>query len=151
MGDNNNRSGGPLDSSVGCSGRDLAAMEDGYMKKFLEDAARIVQELRHPICLGAMANMGRQVLPPSHSHTLVMEALVILLTPKKVFHNHVPLSSMRGVTWTEARHLLGLPDKLWTSMARVDLFNIPTENITTLQASDFEFSVGCQQGHCKIT
>lgn len=142
MGDDNNRSGGPLDSSVGCSGRDLAAMKDGYMKKCLEDTARIIRELQHPICLGAIADMGRQVIPPSYSHTLVMEALIILLTPKKVFHNHVPLSSMRGVTWTEARHMLGLPDKLWTSMARVDSCNIPIENISTLQASGFEFSVG---------
>lgn len=146
IGDNNNRSGGPLDSSVGCSGRDLAAMEDGHMKKCLEDTARIVQELRHPIFLGAMANMGRQVTPPSHSHILVMEALIILLTPQKVFQNHVPLSSMRGVTWTEARHMLGLPDKLWTSVARVDLCNIPTENISSLKASDLERSLVINKG-----
>lgn len=58
---------------------------------------------------------------------------------------------MRGVTWTEARHLLDLPDKLWASMARVDLFNIPAENISTLQASDLEFAGGSQQRLRKLT
>ena len=134
-GDNNNRSGGPLDSSVGCTGHDLSAMADGGLKKRLEDVARIVNEIQDPIFLEKMASIGQQITPPSQSHVLVMEAIIILLTPEAVFHNHIPLSSLRGVTWTEARHVLGHPDKLWGAIARVDACNIPPANLSTLQAS----------------
>lgn len=135
MGDNKNRSGGPLDSSVGCTGHDLSVMVDGGLKKRLEDVARIVKEIQDPIFLETMANMGQQVTPPSQSHVLVMEAIIILLTPQAVFHNHLPFSSLRGVTWTEARHILRHPDELWAAITRVDACNIPSANLATLQAS----------------
>lgn len=135
VGDSKNRSGGPLDSSVGCTGRDLYVMGDGEIKKRLEDVARIAKEIHDPVFLEAMANMGQQVTPPSQSHVLVMEALIILLMPRTVFHNHIPLSSLRGVTWTEARHILGHPDKLWAAIARVDACNIPPVNLSTLKVS----------------
>lgn len=136
VGDSKNRSGGPLDSSVGCTGHDLSVMGDGDIKKRLEDVARIVKEIQDHVFLEAMANVGQQVTPPSHSHVLVMEALIILLMPRTVFHNHVPFSSLRGVTWTEARHILGHPDKLWAAIARVDACNIPPDNLSTLKASE---------------
>lgn len=135
VGDSKNRSGGPLDPSVGCTGRDLSVMGDGEIKKRLEDVARIAKEIQDPVFLQAMADMGQQVTPPSQSHVLVMEALIILLTPRTVFHNHVPFSSLRGVTWTEARHILGHPDKLWDAITRVDACSIPPVNLSTLQAS----------------
>lgn len=135
VGDGKNRSGGPLDSSVGCTGHDLSVMGDGEIKKRLEDVARIAKEMQDPIFLEAMANMGQQVAPPSQSHVLVMEALMILLMPRTVFHNHIPFSSLRGVTWTEARHILGCPDKLWAAITRVDAYQIPPVNLSTLQAS----------------
>lgn len=134
-GDSKNRSGGPLDSSVGCSGHDLSVMTDGAIKKRLEDVARIVKEIQDPVFLEAMADMGQKVTPPSQAHVLVMEALIILLTPQKVFHNHIPFSSLRGVTWTEARHILGYPEQLWAAIARVDAYNIPPANLSTLQVS----------------
>lgn len=135
VGDSKNQGGGPLDASVGCSYRDLAVMRDGDMKRRLEDVARVVEALRSRVLLEAMANLGQRVTPPSRSHVLVMEALIILLTPRTVFHNHIPLSLLRGVTWTEARRILGLPDKLRAAIARVDAYNIPPANIATLQAS----------------
>lgn len=136
-GDSKNRSGGPLDSSVGCIGHDLSVMGDGKIKKRLEDVARIAKEIQDPVFLEAMANMGQQVTPSSRSHVLVMEALIILLMPRTVFHNHIPFSSLRGVTWTEARHILGHPDKLCAAIARVDACNIPPVNLSTLQASEW--------------
>lgn len=135
VGDSKNRSGGPLDTSLGCNDHDLRVMGDGEMKSCLQDVARIVEELRDPVLLEAMANMGRHVTPPTHSHILVMEALIVLLTPRKDFQNHAPLSSFRGVTWTEARHILGLPDKLWIAISHVDTHSIPSTSISTLQAS----------------
>lgn len=136
VGDCKNRSGGPLDSLVGCSGLDLSIMRDGTMKKRLEDVARIVKEIRDPAFLEAMVNMGQESTPPSQSHALVMEALIILLSPQTIFHDHIPCSSLRGVTWTEARHILGHPDQLCTAIARVDAQNIPPENVCTLQVSE---------------
>lgn len=135
VGDSKNRSGGPLDPSVGCTDRDLSVMGDGEIKKRLEDVARTAKEIQDPVFLQAMADMGQQVTPPSQSHVLVMEALIILLTPRTVFHNHVPFSSLRGVTWTEARHILGHPDKLCDAITRVDACSIPPVNLSTLQAS----------------
>lgn len=135
VGNSKNRSGGPLDTFIGCSRHNLAIMRDGDMKIRLEDVARIVEELRCPIFLEAMANLAQQMNPPSHSHILVMEAVMILLAPQTAFGNHVPLSPLRGVTWTEARHILELPDMLWAAVARVDECNIPPANILTLQVS----------------
>lgn len=137
-GDSKNRSGGPLDSSVGCTGHDLSIMGDGEIKKRLEDVARIAKEIQDPVFLEAMANMGQQVTPPSQSHVLVMEATIILLMPRTVYHNHIPFSSLRGVTWREARHILGYPDKLCAALLRVDACNIPPVNLSTLQASKWQ-------------
>ncbi|CAN0540717.1 unnamed protein product, partial [Ectocarpus sp. 12 AP-2014] len=135
VGDSKNRAGGPLDGSVGCSDRDLSVMGDGEMKRRLEIVARIIiKEFQDSTFMEGMAKMGQAVTPPSQSHILVMEALIILLSPETVFHNHIPLSSLRGVTWTEARHILGNPDKLCAAIARVDSFSIPPANLSTLQA-----------------
>lgn len=144
VGDSKNRSGGPLDGSVGCSGHDLSVMGDGAIKKRLEHVARIVKEIQDPIFLEAMANMGQQVTPPSQAHVLVVEALIIILTPQTAFHNHIPFSSLRGVTWTKARHILGHPDKLWAAIARVDAYKIPPANLSTLQVSGTRGGVGTQ-------
>lgn len=133
MGDKNNRSGGPLDTSIGCSGRDLTMMGDGGMKRRLEDIARIVEELRGPVFLTNLASMGLEVTPPSDSHIIVLEAVIILLTPQVAFENHVPMSPLKGVTWTEVRHILGFPDKMWAAIARVDAYSIPPAKISTLQ------------------
>lgn len=135
IGDGKNRSGGALNASVGCSDRDLSVMGDGGMKRRLEDVARIVEELRSPDSLEAMANMGACTAPPSSAHVLVMEALIILLTPQKQFPPPKPFSSLRCVTWTEARHILKMPDTLWAAVARVDACNIPPANVSALQAS----------------
>lgn len=137
-GDNKNRSRGPLDSSVGCSGHDLSVMGDGAIKKRLEDIARIVKELRDPASIEAMVKMGKESTPPSPSHALVMEALIILLSLQTIFHDHIPCSSLRGVTWTEAQHILGRPDQLCIAMAQVDAHHIPPENICSLQVSESE-------------
>ncbi|CAM9212025.1 unnamed protein product [Ectocarpus sp. 13 AM-2016] len=135
VGDSKNRAGGSLDGSVGCSDRDLSVMGDGEMKRRLEIVARIIiKELQDSTFMEGMAKMGQAVTPPSQSHILVMEAMIILLSPETVFHNHIPLSSLRGVTWTEARHILGNPDKLCAAVARVDSFRIPPANLSTLQA-----------------
>lgn len=135
VGDEKNRSGGVLDTSVGCSDRDLAAMGDGDMKRCLEDVALIVQELGEVASLEAMLRLGQQAYPPSLGHILVMEALIILLTPQTLFHNYVPLSSLRGVTWTEAQHVLTYPNKCLAAIAHVDMFNVPTVNVIVLQVS----------------
>lgn len=141
VGDSKNRAGGPLDSSVGCNDRDLSVMGDGEMKRRLETVARIIKEIQDSTFMEAMAKMGQAVTPPSQSHILVMESLIILLSPETEFHNHIPLSSLRGVTWTEARHILGNPDKLCAAIARVDAYSIPPANLSTLQvrvaAADF--------------
>ncbi|CAM9286095.1 unnamed protein product, partial [Hapterophycus canaliculatus] len=134
VGDNTNRSGGPLDSSVGCSAHDLSVMGDGAIKNRLEDVARMAKEIRDPGFMEAMVKMGQESTPPSQSHALVMEALIILLSPKTIFHGHFPCSSLRGVTWTEAQHILEHPDQLCTSIAQVDANNIPSENVCLLQA-----------------
>lgn len=133
VGDSKNRAGGPLDGSVGCNDRDLSVMEDGEMKRRLEVVARLIKEVQDSTFMEAMAKMGQAVTPPSQSHIVVMEALIILLSPETVFHNHIPLSSLRGVTWTEARHILGNPDKLCAAIARVDAYSIPPANLSTLQ------------------
>ena len=133
MGDKNNRSGGPLDICIGCSDHDLTLMGDGEMKRRLEDIARIVEELRAPVILTNLASMGLNVTPPSDSHIVVLEAVIILLTPQVVFENHVPMSPLKGVSWTEARHILGFPDKMWAAIARVDAYSIPPAKISTLQ------------------
>ncbi|CAN0145147.1 unnamed protein product [Scytosiphon promiscuus] len=133
VGDRKNRSGSPLDSSVGCSGLDLSIMEDGATKQRLEDVARIVKEIRDPAVMEAMVNLGQESTPPSQSHALVMEVLLILLSPQTIFRDHIPCSSLSGVTWTEAQHVLVHPDQLCTSITELDAHNVPRENISALQ------------------
>lgn len=133
VGDKKNRSGGPLDTGMGCSDRDLTVAGDGEMKRRLEDIAWIVEEIRGPAFLAKLASMALEVSPPSDSHLIVLEAVMILLTPQVDFENHAPMSPLRGVTWAEARHILGNPDKMWAAIARVDANSIPPANICTLQ------------------
>lgn len=146
VGESKNRSGGPLDASVGCSSRDLILMGDGDMKRCLEEAARAVEELRRPILLEALANMGQQRCPPSPAHELVMEAVIILLTPRKSFHQFGPLSLLRGIVWTEARHLLNSPNELWAAIASVDMSKVPPANANVLEVSRLQ----CSDNHAFV-
>lgn len=134
MGDSQNRCGGPLDASLGCSERDMALMKNGNIKRRLQDKARLLQNLRSSALFEEMQKLGREVTPPSLAHVLVMEALIILLAPQQVFRNHIPLSSTRGVAWTEARHILEMPQEAWDAIARVDADCIQAPNVCTLQA-----------------
>lgn len=135
VGDGKNRSVGALDTSVGCSSHDLVVMADGNMKRRLEDIARLIEELQDTVVLDALANIGAQSTPASFSEILVMEALMILLSPSKAFHNHLPMSSVRGVSWVEARLTLATPDKLLAALAGVDEYGIPPMKVSTLEAS----------------
>lgn len=111
-------------------------MGDGDMKICLEDAGRILKEFRCPVLLETLAKMGRNPSPPSPAHMLVMEALTILLTPQTLFHKCTPLSSLRGVAWTEAQHMLASPTKFWAAIASVDMFEVPETNAYALQVRE---------------
>lgn len=113
-------------------------MGDGDMKTCLEDAGRIVKELRCPVLHEALAKMGQNPSPPSPSHMLVMEALTIILTPQTSFHKCTPLSSLRGVAWTEAQRMLASPTELWATISSVDLFEVPEANACVLQVNQLE-------------
>ena len=134
VGDGKNQRGGALDAaSLGCSSHDLAAMVDGNLKRRLEDIACQTKELWNPSVLEAFSNIGTQETPSSLGNVLLVEALIILFSPSKVFHDHIPMSSVRGVTWAEARRILATPDKLVTALVGVDEHSIPPDNISTLQ------------------
>lgn len=141
VGDDKNKCGRAGDISVGCSVRDLAVMTDGHMKRRLEHAARLTEELRDPARQEALVIMGARVAAPSVAHILVVEALIILLSPSKVFKDcrgsgrcrAISMSSMKEAIWAQVRFILMTPEKLLTALAGVDKYGIPPGNISTLK------------------
>lgn len=135
-GDEKNRRGGALDRSLGCSERNLTAMKDGDMKRRLETAAYLLEELRQFRAHDALQNLGKLSSPPSPGHSIVMEAVIILLKPWISFEKHVPLSSLRGIAWAECRRILSCPSNLWGALIQVDMFGVPPANIRVVKVSD---------------
>ena len=128
---------------MGCSVRDLAVMTDGHMKRRLEHAARLIEELRNPARQEALMIMGARAAAPSVAHILVVEALIILLSPSKVFNacrgsgrlKNISISSMKEATWAQVRFILMTPEKLLTAMAGVDEYCISPANISSLKVT----------------
>lgn len=143
VGDDKNRCGRAGDISVGCSVSDLAVMTDGHMKRRLEHAARLIEELRDPARQEALMIMGARTAAPSVAHIFVVEALIILLLPSKVFNacrgnrkcRAISISSMKEATWAQVRFILITPEKLLTAMAGMDEYGISPANISSLKVT----------------
>ncbi|CAM9513235.1 unnamed protein product, partial [Discosporangium mesarthrocarpum] len=144
-GDDENRSGTPLELHLGCSNRDLSLMKDGSMKRYLQDAARAAHELQRVELSDKIVSLGQEERPPSATHLLVLEAVTILLTPQNSF-NITPFSGVSGVSWIETSQLLQHPAQVQAAIAAVDIYSIPPYNLSTLQeyiAHDLWLTRGC--------
>ncbi|CAM9205390.1 unnamed protein product [Chrysoparadoxa australica] len=126
-----NRVGNGTEMHLGCTERDLKLQKDGEMKRYLQTAAQALLEMANPRVISDLAAMAAQELPPSASHILVMEAIIILLTPEQTFDYP---NTVDGVTWGEACNLLKSPEKLVSSLQAFDKFAIPPVNLVVLQA-----------------
>lgn len=133
VGDKRNRSGGALETSFGCSKRDLEIMGDGDIKRRLEDSAFFIERLRSSTLHADKVKMRPRLFPSPSRCAIVLEALVVLLNPQIVLQNHCTLSSFSAALWPEGRDGLDNLSEIWAAMAKLDVFSVPTSSIHILQ------------------
>ena len=69
--------------------------------------------------------------PPSRAHVIIMEACIVLLSPKNRFRH--PDKNVASVSWQASRRLLADFKTLKKELGEVDRENIPDENLVILQ------------------
>ncbi|CAM9214366.1 unnamed protein product, partial [Phaeothamnion confervicola] len=71
---------------------------------------------------------------PSRGHSLVMEAVMILLSPVRQPLQPPPPAAVAGIAWREARRLLQAPAVLAERVKSVDMWTVPPGNVMALEA-----------------
>lgn len=130
-GSQNNRGGGGTDIGLGVrDGLNAMSLADAHLKRYLESAMDAIYPLQSSA--GHEAIMRYSYLQnPTYSDVLVMEAVIILLSPDQVFKG--PNSSVGAVTWQASCALMKDPAKFITRIRRIDRNAIPEHNFLALQ------------------
>ena len=84
MGDDNNRksSDSPL---YGCHVADFNAMRDSQLKMSMQNLSWIIHEILQPTSRLEMARIGNELIAPSPSFVIVMEAMFIISSGQEVY------------------------------------------------------------------
>ena len=129
-GDDGNRHGSGAEVRLGVSQADMKLMADMPLKMALEEQAESFVPLYDGSLSRLMRGMGTKRDPPS-ALVLVLEAVIVLLTPQKRFKG--PGSSTRAVAWEAGRRLLANPGDLARRLRRFKRNTVPPENVAALQ------------------
>eukprot|EP00566_Odontella_aurita_P009794 CAMPEP_0113592538 /NCGR_PEP_ID=MMETSP0015_2-20120614/37901_1 /TAXON_ID=2838 /ORGANISM="Odontella" /LENGTH=435 /DNA_ID=CAMNT_0000499083 /DNA_START=8 /DNA_END=1315 /DNA_ORIENTATION=- /assembly_acc=CAM_ASM_000160 len=113
----------------GTSEGDRSAMRDGELKCFSESANHLMEAMQESSLREEMKLLGRCDQPPK-SYTLIMEAVVVLLSPSGKFRN--PRKVVNTVSWLGTRRILAEAERLQHSLKAVDICNIPDINLSVL-------------------
>lgn len=125
--------GSRTDSTVNEQG---SVMVDGELKHAMENASQHLFVLSQPqiaIEMGAASNASDDptfITQPPLALVLVMEAVIVLLTPGKAYAG--PNMSSTVVSWRLARRLLGNPRFLQLKLAAVRADSVPVDNLIAL-------------------
>ena len=129
-GDEGNRHGSGAEVRLGVSQADMKLMADMPLKMALEEQAESFVPLQDGSLSRLMRGMATKRDPPS-ALVLVLEAVIVLLTPQKRFKG--PGSSTRAVAWEAGRRLLANPGDLGRRLQRFKRNTVPPENVAALQ------------------
>ncbi|GMH87214.1 hypothetical protein TL16_g10785 [Triparma laevis f. inornata] len=135
LGDNDNRKGNGSEVHLGAAEADLRVMRDGDLKRRLQTAnhcERVLKSTDPNSCLvDDMVDLSLTEGPPSHTHVIVLEAVIVLLSPKNRFRH--PDKNVASVSWQASRRLLAKTETLQKEIGEVDVCSIPDENLVVLQ------------------
>lgn len=105
-------------------------MTDVKIKRAFESAAEYLFELSQPQVISQMTQI-RAIESPVIQFIIVMEAVIILLTPTKRYDG--PKASTSYVSWKLGRRLLGRPSFFLTKLQDVKQQDIARENLLALE------------------
>ncbi|GMI41685.1 hypothetical protein TeGR_g13922 [Tetraparma gracilis] len=131
LGDNDNRKGNGSEVHLGAAEADLRVMKDGNLKRRLQMASHCLRILKGDTLDNDMIDLSLTEGPPSRAHVIIMEACIVLLSPKNRFRH--PDKNVASVSWQASRRLLADFKTLKKELGEVDRENIPDENLVILQ------------------
>ncbi|KAL3671176.1 hypothetical protein V7S43_004357 [Phytophthora oleae] len=108
-------------------------MVDADLKSVLDRTTRLRLELGSELITCAMVEQA-SAPAPSPALVVVMEAVIVLLTPEKAYEG--PSQSdfaTSSVSWRLSRRLLAQPAHLRAKLQQVDVTRIPTSNLRALE------------------
>jgi len=126
-----NRRGDLNESHLGVDKNKLTKQRDGKLKDILEDIYQGVKILTNDLLLDENIKLGFFSIKPSMSHILLLEALIIVLSPDKTFHN--PNKNVSCITWQLCKDILMKAPKLQEKMSAFNTHNISRENLQVLK------------------
>eukprot|EP00520_Triparma_pacifica_P008455 CAMPEP_0118666812 /NCGR_PEP_ID=MMETSP0785-20121206/19428_1 /TAXON_ID=91992 /ORGANISM="Bolidomonas pacifica, Strain CCMP 1866" /LENGTH=2849 /DNA_ID=CAMNT_0006561175 /DNA_START=172 /DNA_END=8724 /DNA_ORIENTATION=+ len=130
-GDLQNRKGNGSEVHLGVAEADLRVMKDGDLKRRLQIASHCERTLCGKELVDDMVDLSLTEGPPSATHVLILEACVVILSPKARFRH--PDKNVAGVSWQSSRRTLADYKTLQKEIANVDKSSIPEENLVVLQ------------------
>jgi len=130
-GDLENRKGNGSEVHLGAAEADLRVMKDGDLKRRLQIASHCESILCGKELVDDMVDLSLTEGPPSATHVLILEACVVILSPKARFRH--PDKNVAGVSWQSSRRTLADYQTLQKEISNVDKSSIPEENLVVLQ------------------
>jgi hypothetical protein len=130
QGHKSNRHGSGADVRLGVDQDDLSMMGDAVLKQALQDSAEALHSLTDTELQSRLKRWSTKKSPPHAGMVLVMEAMIVLLTPTKRFKG--PSSTVRSVSWEVSRAFLKDPQALAQRLEKVDMEKIPPANLAAL-------------------
>ena len=108
-------------------------MPDYSLKSLLENAAEQIALLESSEeRQKQLVKLSEMPQPPCSSTVLLMEAVIVLLSPQYSFKE--PTKAVASVTWPSARRLLSSPEQMFRKLRACDTSNIPRHNLNILCA-----------------
>ncbi|DAZ97262.1 TPA: hypothetical protein N0F65_009313, partial [Lagenidium giganteum] len=107
----------------------IAPMADAHVKRALEEAAENLYVLSQDAHLATMQAISADDNPMA-AFVLVLEAVIVLLTPSKSYDG--PKSSTSAISWKLGRRLLGNPRFLLEKLYAVEIESISRGNLVAL-------------------
>ncbi|GMH84147.1 hypothetical protein TrST_g12290 [Triparma strigata] len=135
LGDNKNRKGNGSEVHLGAAEADLRVMRDGDLKRRLQTANHCERVLRsvdpNTSLVDDMVDLSLTEGPPSQTHVIVVEAVIVLFEPGQRFRH--PDKNVASVSWQACRRILANTELLQKKIGEVDVSSIPDENLVVLQ------------------
>ena len=130
LGSTMNRKGNPNESYLGVDKKEFLIMRDGKMKEILENINHIKRTLKSVCMAEHMTQFGSQSTP-SLSCILILEAIIILISPQSEFF--YPSKTVSSITWQIAKDLLIEASMLQNRIYKINTFGVPNSNLQVLQ------------------
>lgn len=105
-------------------------MTDAVIKRSFEQAADALYHLENEELTSQMRQLSSIATPPTAPMIIVMEAVIVLLTPTKRYEG--PRQSTSAVSWKLAKRLLSNPAFLLAKLHGIEHTDITVENLTAL-------------------